>query len=320
MQTTMKQRNSYPTGWAVVACGFLLMSGVVKSGMAQQAATKSTPRPGASTSLPFSALQPGAAPSPVAAKSLDANGEEAAKPGQAGGEGIRVHGHWVIDVKNLDGTVARHLDFQNSLVPHGAALSGDQLLAGLLSGNVSPGDPAIAFISSVSESGVTASDPSTYCGNFTATISSGICSFLTTPQSVLGILTYPNLQTGLHAVVNFSPSVNWVLSGNWTVPSGTTSILYVQTIVPSCISQAFSTATESVTSQGYVLSGSSFDRSADVSSNSCLSTALKVLSSSGTDYALLFPFTSTLIPGQPAAGMAVTPGQVITVTVTISFS
>ena len=31
-------------------------------------------------------------------------------------QGIRVHGHWVIDVRNPDGTLAEHRDFQNSLV------------------------------------------------------------------------------------------------------------------------------------------------------------------------------------------------------------
>jgi len=30
--------------------------------------------------------------------------------------GIKVHGHWVIEVKNPDGTVAAHRDFENSLV------------------------------------------------------------------------------------------------------------------------------------------------------------------------------------------------------------
>ena len=35
------------------------------------------------------------------------------------GEGIKVHGHWTIDVKNPDGTVASHHEFENALVQSG---------------------------------------------------------------------------------------------------------------------------------------------------------------------------------------------------------
>ncbi len=43
-------------------------------------------------------------------------------------EGITVHGHWVVDIRNPDGTLASHLDFENALTPTGA-----QTVAGLLS-------------------------------------------------------------------------------------------------------------------------------------------------------------------------------------------
>lgn len=35
------------------------------------------------------------------------------------GEGIKVHGHWTIDVKNPDGTLASHHEFENALVQSG---------------------------------------------------------------------------------------------------------------------------------------------------------------------------------------------------------
>ena len=35
-------------------------------------------------------------------------------------EGIKVHGHWVIDVRNPDGTLASHAEFENALMPSGA--------------------------------------------------------------------------------------------------------------------------------------------------------------------------------------------------------
>jgi len=48
---------------------------------------------------------------------------------QAAREGIAVHGHWVIDVKNPDGTVAKHVEFENGLTDYGRGT-----LVGLLTG------------------------------------------------------------------------------------------------------------------------------------------------------------------------------------------
>jgi hypothetical protein len=44
-------------------------------------------------------------------------------------EGIKVHGHWVIEVRNPDGSLASHTEFENALVP----ATGTSLLAQLLS-------------------------------------------------------------------------------------------------------------------------------------------------------------------------------------------
>ena len=57
-----------------------------------------------------------------------------AAPHTPGTEGIKIHGHWVIDVKNADGSIAEHRDFENALVPS----QGGSLLAGLLLGRFSP--------------------------------------------------------------------------------------------------------------------------------------------------------------------------------------
>lgn len=37
-------------------------------------------------------------------------------------EGIKVHGHWTIEVRNPDGSLATHREFENSLQPQGASL------------------------------------------------------------------------------------------------------------------------------------------------------------------------------------------------------
>jgi len=53
--------------------------------------------------------------------------------------GVEMHGHWVIDVKNPDGTVAEHRDFENTIAGYG-----QELLVGLLSGYVVPSDYLIS--------------------------------------------------------------------------------------------------------------------------------------------------------------------------------
>jgi hypothetical protein len=42
---------------------------------------------------------------------------------KAGSGGIKVHGHWTIDVKNPDGSVASHREFENALAGGGTLLS-----------------------------------------------------------------------------------------------------------------------------------------------------------------------------------------------------
>lgn len=59
--------------------------------------------------------------------------QEAKAPGGGGmGEGVRVHGRWTIDVRNPDGTLASHHEFDNALVTSGEPVPGNAILAGLL--------------------------------------------------------------------------------------------------------------------------------------------------------------------------------------------
>lgn len=53
--------------------------------------------------------------------------ESTARPGD---DGIKVHGHWTIDLTNPDGSPAGHHEFENALTPGGAAI-----IAGLLQSN-----------------------------------------------------------------------------------------------------------------------------------------------------------------------------------------
>jgi hypothetical protein len=94
-------------------------------------------------SLPGLAQQVPSKPGPVGSDARPATQSEAkretAKPKKAGEEGIDVHGHWTIVVKNPDGTVAQKRDFENSL----NAGTGETGLLALLAGQSTAGDLAI---------------------------------------------------------------------------------------------------------------------------------------------------------------------------------
>jgi len=55
---------------------------------------------------------------------------EEKSPGDGRHEGIKVHGHWTIEVRNSDGTVVTRHEFENSLA--GGTTGGGQALAGFL--------------------------------------------------------------------------------------------------------------------------------------------------------------------------------------------
>jgi hypothetical protein len=60
---------------------------------------------------------------------------------KAGGDRITVHGHWTIDVKNPDGSLASHAVFENGLI------DGARLLSSMLA---TPGTPAFAWAITIS--------------------------------------------------------------------------------------------------------------------------------------------------------------------------
>lgn len=64
----------------------------------------------------------------VAAMAIAAHAQTPPAPGGPT-EGIKVHGHWTIDIRNADGTLASHHEFENALTA-----SGQLALASLLSG------------------------------------------------------------------------------------------------------------------------------------------------------------------------------------------
>ncbi len=61
-------------------------------------------------------------------------GDTPSTPRKPGSEGITIHGHWIMNVVNRDGSIAEHRDFENALVPQ----QGGSVIAGLLLGTFSP--------------------------------------------------------------------------------------------------------------------------------------------------------------------------------------
>lgn len=55
-------------------------------------------------------------------------------------QGVKMHGHWIIDVKNPDGSLVEHRDFENALEG-----GGQGFLVGLMSGYLVPGNYMIVM-------------------------------------------------------------------------------------------------------------------------------------------------------------------------------
>lgn len=107
----------------------------------------------------FCRAQASAAPSPnqgskvgpaFAPATPGANAVAAPKPQATAAKGSRdavtVHGYWVIDIRNADGTVAKHMEFENQLCTSpifdgfgGGGVGGDSILSSLLQGSASVG-------------------------------------------------------------------------------------------------------------------------------------------------------------------------------------
>jgi hypothetical protein len=86
--------------------------------------------------LPTAAQVPGTVPATPGAAAVQPTTPAAAVQHGARGEheGIKVHGHWVIEVRNPDGTVTARREFENSL-----QATGGNLLSALLVGGDVPG-------------------------------------------------------------------------------------------------------------------------------------------------------------------------------------
>ncbi len=323
MEKMMKQSNSHPARWLVEACTLLMILSVAPAGFAQQAKQAPAQPKSQVASAPSAAASPTA--SNPAAKPAGEEKEAATGDDPEGG-GIKIHGHWVLELKNPDGKVLDRREFDNSLVTGGNTTSGDQLLAALLSGNATAGGLGVAFISSASGS-TTGLDIGSFCwGAGAATgepaVPAGIqCYALASANSILtyaagqGLVSqFSVAQSGLTSVTSFSPNVNIVLSGNFIVQPSYSGLL-ANGIIGVGTYAGVCTETPVVTyASGYRLAGSNL---AFFQANSA---PLFCTANATPPPPAPFVIGALTYTNIPTGVMAVTAGQVITVTVTISFS
>jgi hypothetical protein len=168
--------------------------------------------------------QTAATPKPTPAASREAN--NSAQKGQS--EGIKVHGHWTIEVRNSDGTLATHREFENSLATaSNAGGNGAGILAALLGRVVSAGSWNIALTGPSQSYAIYINEPnsdaSSYCVTQAAYYKSendvAVCSNNLTLQGPQLSLADGTLTGG-----------TLTFSGSATIPQGfPATITYVQT-------------------------------------------------------------------------------------------
>jgi len=261
--------------------GFRAQAAAPVKPAAQPAATVTGPRLDPMTHAPISTL----ASRPVATEKAsveEASNEEntLASDGSLH-QGLQVHGHWVINVSNPDGTLVQHREFENSLEP-----SAQGFMVGLLSGYMVPGDWMVVL---GAQSGNGACDATyQFCGlihNAATFPAQGYCGIYYCTGSTLNY-TY-NFGT------DFGGPYSIVLSGSITAnQTGTIGTVY--TLLNTCANTAFSTT----------VSPSSIETS---------SPATCVTQTAPAPW--YGPFTDTNI-----APIAITNGQLVQVIVTITFS
>jgi hypothetical protein len=219
---------------------------------------------------------------PAADEASAGNSQETALAGNSSVEqGLKVHGHWVINVRNPDGTLVEHREFENSLV-----ITGQGSLVGLLSGYLVPGDWMIVL---GPQSGNGACNLTyEFCGlihNAATYPAQGYCNAYYCTGSTLSY-TY-NFGT------DFGGPYSIVLTGSITA-NQTGTIGTVTTLLNTCANNAYSTTSNP---------------------NGIETTSPATCVTQTTPQTWYGPFTSTNITPIP-----VTDGQLVQAIVTITFS
>jgi hypothetical protein len=252
----MKRSAQFHNSLAGVGCVLLVLC-ASQAGVAQQSASV---QPVASAPTPkLSAAKP-------TLRQAAEEEQETAAPGKLGHEGIKVHGHWVLQVRNADGTLGERREFENSLADGGA------FLIGVLAGGLVPGDYAIQLAGTAC--------PACYIINSTWNANSAFTQG--SPTSTTLVTTFNSLL--------FSPSGgNSIVLTGFMAPPSSGFFSQVAVLWGAC--------------------GTSFNPgSSTIAPKTCVTTPSQ--QTAGGE------FTATTL----ASPLPINAGQIVMVTVTISFS
>lgn len=173
----------------------------------------------------------------------------------AGGarEGVKIHGHWTIDVRNPDGTLDKHLDFENGLCTLSSLVAGGGLnpqagdvdLASLLFGNIVPGPWQIILDSPVIPAFPAGGSPGPACGNLPQTSNAFILNQSNATAlnaQFIGSPLFPLWFPVLSPPALTGSSNGILLAAQFTIPQGTsnTTITSVQANFGICLTNQYS--------------------------------------------------------------------------------
>lgn len=182
----------------------------------------------ASLAVAAYAVAPGGVASGAVTDPVDASSAVAARSASGPNEGIKVHGRWVIEVRNADGSVADRREFDNALI-------GGAHLSALLARTTSVGKWAIDLRSS--DPSLTNTEPQP-CGSTTGTVA-GIPVTTHHPCVIAETGTFTASSTVFETLTVTAPAAGQpnagalVLSGSATARADA-SIKKVSTSVGSC--------------------------------------------------------------------------------------
>jgi hypothetical protein len=266
------------------------------------------------TTAPVSTAKPAAAA--VTSPTLSV----AKPPAKGSHEGITVYGHWTIEIKNPDGTVDKHIEFENNLAPNtlvtgGNALPGGQaLLYALLAGGSPFGGTTPVNIWLVNLQGDSAVD--TPCnGSFSGYPPILNLSGIPAALQPACILTNTIDENGVAFSVCNLGGIDIIAGQSFALPGCSDNLQAMLSTTPG------QTVGGAPIASGFELSGS-----ITAMQPGHIST-VSTLTLGGTNQPYEFTTTTLTTPagcgsgtGQVACGISVAAGQSISVTVAFSFS
>ncbi len=304
MKFRIRKRNSQYKSSLAGACSVLLTLCASQSGFAQQSSPLQPAKAGAAM------IAPGARPSAIEPLIAHAESEEnqAAASSAPGNNGIKIHGHWKFVVHDSDGKLVSTRDFENSLI---TPVEGDFTLTFLLSGYAVSADWAIVLCPQAGS--FLTNNGTGFTKNVVCTSGSPtpIAVLLPSPTGPLGSLLATASLCGSACVGGLKEQLNNNLSGG-TIPLSF-SLIGSYTASQSVTINAVETLNAIC---GDFLSPGTL---ANISPQTC-STLNAANFASGNSILELEQFTGTVLNTAQNPAQSLSTGQVLTVTVTISFS